>query len=229
MLFSDTRYALRGLRKSPAFTFAAVATLALGIGANTAIFSVVNAEMLRLVPYPDPGRLVWVAERNDKLHLATWSASLLNYLSWKEQSQSFDQLGAIGYTVYNLTGQGDPELVTGCTLTPSIFPLLGIQPTHGRAFQEREDRPGSPAVAIISENLWKRRFAGDPALIGRTIQLNDVPTMIVGVAPASLALVAVGDIWTPLTVDRAKEIRLNHLLSAVGRLKPGVSLSQAQA
>jgi putative ABC transport system permease protein len=229
MLFSDIRYALRGLRKSPAFTFAAVATLALGIGANTAIFSVVNAEMLRLVPYPDPGRLVWVAERNDKLHLATWSASLLNYLSWKEQSQSFDQLGAIGYTVYNLTGQGDPELVTGCTLTPSIFPLLGIQPTRGRAFQEREDQPGSPAVAMIGENLWKRRFAADPAVIGRTIQLNDVPTMIVGVAPASLALVAAGDIWTPQTVDRAQEIRLNHRLSAVGRLKRGVSVPQAQA
>ena len=229
MLLNDLRYAARVLRKSPLVTLAIVLTVALGIGANTAIFSVVNAVMVKPLPYEQPDRLVWVAERNDRLKMPRFAASVLNYLSWKEQSRTFTQLGAFGFTSFNLTGQGEPEQFTGGTLTPSLFPLLGIRPVLGRSFAEGEDRPGSAKVAMISEGLWKRRFGGEPSIVGRSITLNGAATSVVGVAPASLATLSNGDIWIPLTIDREKEIRLNHVILAFGRLRPGVTIEQAQA
>src|ERR1700752_5073845 len=153
MLLNDLRYTARMLRKSPLVTLAIVLTVALGIGANTAIFSVVNAVMLRPLPFEQPDRLVWVAERNDKLNLPTFAASVLNYLSWKEQQSTFSELGAVGFANFNLTGQGEPEQFGGGTLTPSLFPLLGIRPVLGRSFAEGEDRPGGARVAMISEGL----------------------------------------------------------------------------
>ncbi|HEY1307602.1 MAG TPA: ABC transporter permease [Vicinamibacterales bacterium] len=229
MLLNDLRYTARMLRKSPLFTLAIVLTVALGIGANTAIFSFVNAVMLRPLPYHEPDRLVWIAERNDKLNLPRFAASVLNYLSWKEQQRTFAQIGATGFTSFNLTGHGEPEQFTGRTLTPSLFPLLGITPVLGRSFSDGEDRPGSEKVAMISEALWKRRFGGDPSIIGRALTLNGVDTTVVGIAPAALAQLTNGDIWTPLTIDPAKEIRLNHVILAVGRLRPGVTLERGQA
>jgi len=229
MLLNDLRYTARLLRKSPLFTLAIVLTVALGIGANTAIFSFVNAVMLRPLPYHEPDRLVWIAERNDTLNLPRFAASVLNYLSWKEQQRTFAQIGATGFTSFNLTGQGEPEQFTGRTLTPSLFPLLGITPVLGRSFSDGDDRPGSEKVAIISEALWKRRFGSDPSIIGRALTLNGVDTTVVGIAPASLAQLTNGDIWAPLTIDPAKEIRLNHVILAVGRLRPGVTLERAQA
>ena len=217
------------LRKSPLFTLAVVLTVALGIGANTAIFSVVNAVMLRPLPYDHPDRLVWIAEKNDKLNLPTFGASVLNYLSWKEQSRTFESMGAFGFATFNLTDSGDPEQLTGGTVTPSLLPLLGIKPVLGRAFAADEDRPGSPRVAMIGEGLWKRRFGGDPAIVGRHLTLNGIDTAVVGVAPASLALLSNGDLWVPMTIDPGREIRLNHVILAVARLRPGVTLGQAQA
>src|SRR5882724_8951299 len=167
MLHNDLRYTVRMLRKSPLFTLAIVLTVALGIGANTAIFSVVNAVMLRPLPYEQPDRLVWIAEKNDKLNLPTFAASVLNYLSWKEQSRAFDRLAAFGFTSFNLTGDGDPEQFTGGNITPSLFPLLGLEPLLGRSFRDDEDRPSAAKVVMISEGLWKRRFGGDPAIVGR--------------------------------------------------------------
>jgi putative ABC transport system permease protein len=229
MLLNDLRYTARLLRKSPVFTIAVVLTVALGIGANTAIFSVVNAVMLRPMPFAEPDRLYWVAERNDKLNLATFSASVLNYLSWKEQARSFEQLGAAGFASFNLTGRGDPEQFTGGTISPSLLPLLGIQPVAGRVFRDDEDRPGAAKVAMISEGLWKRRFGADPALVGGRLMLNGVDTLVVGIAPPALALLSTGDIWVPLTIDPARENRLNHVILAVGRLRRGVTMEQAQA
>jgi len=228
-MLNDLRYAVRTLRKSPLVTLSIVLTVALGIGANTAIFSVVNAVMLRPLPYQQPNRLVWVAERNDKLNLPTFAASVLNYLSWKEQQTTFSQLGAVGFANFNLTGQGEPEQFTGGTLTPSLFPVLGIHPVLGRAFTEGEDRSGSARVAMIGEGLWKRRFGGDPSIVGRTLTLSGVDYTVVGVAPASLALLSNGDIWIPLPIQPEREIRLNHVILVTGRLRPGVTLEQAQA
>jgi putative ABC transport system permease protein len=229
MLLNDLRYTMRMLRKSPLFTLAVVVTVALGIGATTTIFSVVNAVMLQPLPYEQPGRLVWIAEKNDRLNLPAFATSVLNYLSWKEQSRAFEPLGAFGFASFNLTGQGDPERFAGGTVTPSLFPLLGITPIRGRSFRDGEDRPGSPPVVMISEGLWKRRFGGDASLIGRNLTLNDIEYTVVGIAPASLARLSNGDMWIPLTLDPGREIRLNHVILAVGRLRPGVTIEQAQA
>src|SRR6516164_11735499 len=161
MLLSNLRYPVRTLRKTPVFTTAAVLTMTLTIGANTAIFSVVNAVLIRPLPFASPNRLMQVAEKNDKLQLPSFGASVLNYLSWKAQQHSFEDLAAIGSVSLALTGHGDPEQFQGNTISPSLISVLGSQTVIGRNFHEREDRPGAEPVAIISEALWKRRFGGD--------------------------------------------------------------------
>ncbi len=226
---ADLRYTARTLRKAPAFAGAAVLTLALAIGANTAIFSVVNAVMLQALPFASPGRLVWVAEKNDKLKQPFYAASVLNYLSWREQAQSFEDLGAIKAVSFSLTGRGDPEQFEGNAISPSLFPLLGVRPVAGRGFREGEDRPGSPPVVMIGEGLWKRRFGGEVSLLGRNLTLNGVSYTVVGIAPDAPALLSPGEIWTPLTLDLTKETRLGHAIMAIGRMKPGISVAQAQA
>ena len=230
MLIDDLRFAVRTLIKAPVFGAAAILTLALGIGANTAIFSVVHAVLLRPLPYAEPDRLVRVDEKNDKLNIKSFSASIPNYVSWKEQRpRTFEQFGAMNSTAVSLTGSGDPEQLIGTAISASLLHLLGIQPVLGREFREEEQKPGSVAAAMISEGLWKRRFAGDRSLIGRTIKLNGIDYTVVGIAPPALALVTTGDVWLPLTIDLSKEIRLNHLSTVVGRMSPGVTLAQAQS
>ena len=229
MLFAEIRHALRMMRRTPLITTAVVLTVMLAIGANTTIFSVVNAVLLRPLPFREPGALVQVAEKNDKLNLPTFSSSILNFVSWREQSQSFQELGAIGFNNYTLTGTGEPEQLSGNRISPSLTRVLGISAIVGRTFTDDEEKPGAPAVAMIGEGLWKRRFGGDQGLVGRTVLLDGAPTTVVGVAPASLNLFSGADIYTPLTIDRAKELRLNHLILVVGRLKNGVSMEQAQA
>ena len=226
---NDLRYALRLLRRSRLFTVTVVLTLALGIGATTAIFSVVNAVLLRPLPFVDPGRLMQVAERNDKLNLPTFSASALNYLSWKEQTRVFEGLAAIGFGTFTLSGQGDPENYTGNAITPSLLPLLGLSPARGRGFAEGDDKPGAAPVAMISESLWRRRFASDESLVGRAVTINGVGYTIVGIAPRALTILTQGDVWIPLVIDPPKEVRLNHVLFVVGRLKPQVTVLAAQA
>jgi putative ABC transport system permease protein len=229
VLLNDLRYAVRSMRKTPVFTVSVVLTIALGIAANTAIFSVVNAVMLRPLPFARPDRVMYVAEKNDKLNLPTFGASVLNYLSWKEQTQTFEQLGAVGFASFNFSGRGDPEQFTGSRISPSLLPLLGLQPVVGRAFSDADDRPGAPPIVMISEGLWKRRFGGDGTLVGRSLTLNGVDCTLVGIAPAALAILTGGDVWIPLTIDPGRERRLNHVISVVGRLKPGISVEQAQA
>ena len=229
MLLNDVRYALRLLRRSPLFTLTVLCTVALAIGANTAIFSVVNAVMLRPLPFRDPGRLVQIAEKNDRLNLSSFGASVLNFLSWREQQKSFEQIAAVGFATYTLTGNGEPEQLTGTPITPALTRVLGIAPILGRDFSDAEEKPGAPGVAMISPGLWKRRFGGEQSIIGRTILLNGNPTTVVGIAPDALGLINGSDVYTPLTIDPAKEIRLNHVIIVFGRLKSGISLEQAHA
>jgi len=228
MLFHDLSYAARMMRRTPLFTATVVLTVALAIAANTTIFSVVNAVMLKPLPFKEPNRLVQVAEKNDKLNLPTFSSSALNFFNWREQTQTLE-LAAMGFNNYTLSGSGEPEQLSGNRLSPALMGVLGISPIVGRGFTEDEEKPSDAPVAIIGEGLWKRRFGADTGLIGRTIILNDTPTTVVGVAPAALNLVSGGDVYTPLVIDRAKELRLSHLLLTVGRLRPGVSVEQAQA
>ena len=229
VLLNDLRYACRMIRRTPMFTTAVVATVALAIAANTAIFSVVNAVLLRPLPFAEPNRLIQVAEKNDTLNLPTFGASVLNFLSWREQTRAFERLGAIGFASFNLSGVGEPEQLTGNRISPSLMPILGLAPIAGRTFTDAEERPGAPAVAMIGEGLWARRFGRDPSVVGRTVTLNSAPVTIVGVAPAALNLVSGGDVYAPLTIDPSKEIRLNHVIFVAGRLRPRVTLQQAQA
>src|SRR5262245_36934385 len=159
MFLQDLRYAARMLRRSPVFTLTIILTLALGLGATTTIFSVVNAVIISPLPFASPDRLIWIAERNDRLNLPTFSASSANYLSWKAQSQSFEDMGAIGFGSYNLSGiGGDPEQLSGAPITPSVLPTLGLQPIAGRNFGAGDAVAGAPRVALISQALWLRRF-----------------------------------------------------------------------
>ena len=204
MLLSDLRYAVRTLRRAPIFTAAAILTMALTIGANTAIFSVVNAVMLRPLPFASPNRLMRVAEKNEKLNLPFFGASVLNYLSWKEQTRGLE-LAALGFANFTLTGRGDPEQFPGATITPSLMPVLGIEPVRGRGFSEGEDRPGGARVAMIGEGLWKRRFGGDAAVIGTNVNLSGVAYTIVGIAPPALNFLTGSEICVPLLLDPARE------------------------
>jgi putative ABC transport system permease protein len=190
---------------------------------------VVNAVLLRALPFASPDRLVWVAEKNDKLHLPWFAASVLNYLSWRDQQRSFEELSALRQTSYNLTGRGEPEQFTGNEISPSLFRLLGVRPVLGRYFQEGEDQPASHPVVMIGEGLWKRRFGGQASILGESVTLNGIDYTVVGIAPSAPAILSQGDIWTPLVIDRSKERRLNHLIVVVGRLKQGVSFWQAEA
>lgn len=228
-MLNDIRFAFRMLRQTPLFTSAVVLTVALAIAANSTMFGVVNAVLLKPLPFREPGRIVQVAEKNDKLNLPSFGSSVLNFLSWREQTKAFEELAAIGSNNYTLTGSGEPEQLSGNRISPALTRVLGIPPVAGRAFTDDEEKPGAASVAMIGEGLWKRRFGGDLSLIGRTIILNETPTTVVGIAPAALNLISGGDVYTPLTIDPAKEIRLNHQIFTVGRLKPGVSMAQAQA
>ena len=228
-IWGDLRYAVRIMRRAPLFTCTVVLTVAIAIAANATIFTVVNAVMIRSLPFGEPNRIMQVAEKNDKLNIPTFGASVLNFLSWREQTQSFEQLAAVGYVTFTLSGNGEPEQLSGNRISPVLTHILGTKLLAGRDFTSNEEKPGGAAVAMIGEGLWKRRFASDPTLVGKTISLDGVPTTIVGIAPASLKLLGGGDIYTPLTIDSSKELRLNHVITVFGKLKPGVTPQQAQA
>ena len=225
---SDFRNTLRALRRTPAFSAIVILTVALAIGVNTAIFSVVNAVILRPLPFQQPERLVQIGEKNDALNLPNFASSVLNYLSWKEQTQTL-QLAAIGFVTFALSGTGDPEQLTGNRITPSLMPVLGLSPVAGRAFTADEEKPQAPRVAMISEGLWKRRFGGEASLIGRTLTLGGDDYTVVGIAPPALTLISGGDVWVPLDDRSSPRDWLNHVLFSVARLQPGVSMAQAQA
>jgi putative ABC transport system permease protein len=228
-LLTDLRYALRTIRRTPAFSLAVLLTVALAIAANTAMFSVVNAVLLRSLPFGDTSRLAQIAEKNDRLHLSNFGASVLNFVSWREQAHAFDEIAAIGFASFNLGGAGEPEQYVGNRISPGLLHVLGLAPVAGRGFTDAEEAPGAPAVAMLGERLWVRRFGRDPALIGRTLTVNGAAATIVGIAPSALSLFSSGEIFVPLTIDPANERRLNHVIFVAGRLKPGVTLRQAQA
>ena len=228
-MLQDLRYAIRMMRRAPMFSSAVILTSALAIAANTTIFTVVNAVLVHPLPFRDPDRLVQVAEKNDKLNLPTFSASVLNFVSWRERAASFEALGLVGFSNYTLTSSGEPEQFAGNRITPALTRVLGLEPVIGRAFSNEEEQPGAPAVAMLGEGLWRRRFGSERSVIGRTIILNGVPTTVVGVAPSALNLISGGEIYTPQTIDPVRELRLNHTSVVFGRLRPGVSLQRAQA
>jgi putative ABC transport system permease protein len=223
--FADLRYGARLFRKSPLFTVIAVATLALGIGANAAIFSVVDAVMIRALPFADPDRLVVLWEDVSFAGIPKNTPSPGNYNEWRRLNRSFEDIAATRGATASLTGDGEPEQVLGRLVAANFFSVLGVAPQRGRTFTDEEDRTGAPVVSI-SHGLWQRRFGGDAAIVGRTILMNDNRYEVIGVMPRSFVFRNREiDYWRPMHLSPAQAAdRGSHYLNVVGRLKPGVSL-----
>jgi putative ABC transport system permease protein len=227
MWLSDLRLSGRALRRSPMFTLVAIATLALGIGANTAIFSVVHAVAFQALPSRDPDRLVRLWEKNDKLRIPRFSASVPNYYSWTERATMFEEMGAWRSGGSTITTGGDPQRVSRLDVTWTLLPMLGLKPIAGRTFTADEDQFGRPRVAVLAESLWRTRLGADPAAVGKPIVLDGIPHTVVGIVADRDFIVPIS-VLVPLSADHARENRSNHVATVIARLKPGVSLAQAQ-
>jgi len=233
-LGQDFRYGLRMLRKNPGFTAVAIITLALAIGANTAIFSVVYPVLLRPLPFRDPDKLVTVGESRLKTGCCSYQASYPDFLDWKRTAKSFQALAGYASDAFIIAGNGEPKTAFCAMVTPDFFATLGVSPVLGRDFAAGEDLPEGqgPTVAILSYNFWKSDFAGDPKVIGRGIRLDNKPVTIIGVLPRNFELGPAGivPIWVPLHLNPAEATtRSARWLSVIGRLAPGVALPPARA
>jgi putative ABC transport system permease protein len=227
-LLKDIRYGLRSLLRRPGFTAIVVVTLALGIGANTAIFSVVNALLLKPLPYQNPDQLVWIGEVSAQRKEDMVPGA--HFLEWSEQSQTLERIAVYSNGNLTLTGAGEAERLDSGRISTGFFPMLGVQPLLGRNFLTEEDRPGGNRVAIISHSLWQRRFNNDRNTIGRSISLDDNSYTVVGVLPPDFRFFQPVEVWVPLALDPQQE-RGNQqitILSAIARLKPGITRGQAE-
>src|SRR4051794_8090680 len=236
-LFQDIKYAIRLCLRTPGFTAVAVIALALGIGANTAIFTLVNAALLEPLPFRDPGRLVALWETNPRRNGRPNVIGPANVIRWKERADVFERIAPFYDYRANLTGSGEPEELVAMDVTPDFFPTLGVSPLVGRTFAADEGPDGNDRVTVLGYALWQRRFAGDPAIVGRTIQINGRPITVIGVMPADMrlfvkrgSLVAKpADLWRPFAFTAAQREPRGRYMSAIARLKPGVPIDAAQA
>jgi putative ABC transport system permease protein len=231
-LLRDIRYGVRSLLKRPGFTAIALIALALGIGANTAIFTLVNAVLIRPLPFAEPDRLVWVWGniRNGGNHA---SVAPLDYLDFRQQNSTFEEFAA-SFSVplaLNLTGNGEPERLNASGVTGNYFRALGVTPAWGRTFLPENERSGSDQVVVLSYGLWQTRFAGDPAIVNKTITLDGKSCAVLGVMPQGFSFPQSADVWIPINFDISPQMkqRKAHFLRPIGRLKPGVTMAQAQA
>ncbi|HYY99652.1 MAG TPA: ABC transporter permease, partial [Pyrinomonadaceae bacterium] len=239
-LIRDVRFGARMLLKSPGFALVALATLALGIGANTAIFSVVNSVLLRPLDYREPDRVVALWE-NVPAKGGRWRVTPANFFDWKGQSRVFEEAAAFGASTLNLTGAGEPAELSGARVSEGYFGVLGVRPALGRAFLSEEYEPGKGQVVILGHALWRGRFGSDPNVVGRTIRLDGAAYTVVGVMPAG-----VYPTWpttSKISFDAGRQEYLvpmsfspawasnrnSHVLGVVARLKPGVTIERAQA
>ena len=230
-LFADLRYAFRTLARAPGFTAVALLTLALGIGANTAIFSVVDAVLLRPLPYEGGDRLVWVWENNLSKGMPLNPASPGNLNAWRNETSVFESISAFDGQSFNLTDHGVPQRVIGGKVFADFFDVFGIRPALGRTFRHDEDRAGADPVVLLSHGLWQRRFGGDPSIVGRSITIDGKSHAVVGVIqggqPVPLSLF---ELFIPFALDAAQaDSHAERFLRPIGRLKPGVTVAQAQA
>jgi putative ABC transport system permease protein len=232
-LGQDLRYGLRMLMRSPAFTCIAVLALALGIGANTAIFSVVNAVLLQPLPFKNPEQLVIIWENATHLGFPKNTPSPANFLDWQRQSTVFSGMAAMAQKNFNLTGSGEPERLDGRRVSANLFDVLGVQPRLGRGFLPQEDKPGT-RVVLLSDGLWQRRFGADPRVIGQAVNLNGESYTVIGVMPPAIQLPGYDNwrdqLWVPIAFSNEEaQQRGNHFLEVIARMKPGVTLQQARA
>jgi predicted permease len=232
-LLSDLRFSLRILRRNPGFSIAAILVLALGIGANTAIFSVLNAVLLRPLPYEDSSRImqVWhVPPPKSFPGLTMFSVSPANYLDWQSQSSSFEKMAAYGFHSFTFGGKDRPEAIQGATVAPDFFALLRIHPFLGRTFTPDENRPGQGHVVLLGYKFWRDHFASDPSIVGRDVTLDGEHYSIVGVMPDKFQFPNWAQVWVPLAwTGQNRAVRGNHNYLVIARLKPAVDIRQAQA
>src|SRR5262245_40532450 len=235
-LLQDVRYAIRTLVRTPGFTIVAIIALALGIGANTAIFTIVNAALIEPLPFKDPDRLVLVWESSARRPGRNNTVGPANYIRWRERATAFEDLSGFADIRAVLTGGGDPEEVTSQLCIGGLFQILGVPAMLGRTFTDAELADPAANVAVLSYRLWQRRFGADPGIVGQKIQLNNAPTTVVGVMPPDVHLLTklslVGkptDVWLPYALGESARTPRGRSISVVGRLKAGVSIEQAQA
>jgi putative ABC transport system permease protein len=229
-ILRDLKFSIRSLLQRPTLTIIAILTLAVGIGANTAIFSCINALLLKPLPFPDPERIVAVWEKLPSRGVERNEVAVANYLDWRAQSKTFEHLGIYRWWSTNLTGADVPERVQGFQVTPNFLDIVGVRPIMGRGFSPEEDQPGKEGVAILTYSLWQRRFGSDPNIINKTIVTNGFTRTIIGVMPPDFNYPKGAEIYAPLAItpELARE-RNFHANLGIGRLKPGVSLEGAQA
>jgi len=230
-LWQDVRYGIRMLWQSPGFTIVALLALTLGIGANSAIFSVVNSVLLRPLSYEESENLVILSERSQVLE--GMSISYPNFTDWRDQNQVFEHIAVYRRQSYNLTGAGDPEYLLGAMVSHSLFPALRVEPLMGRTFTEEEDKPGGDQVVVLTYGLWQRRFGSDPNILGQTLTLNSKPYAVIGVMPSGFLFPSRAELWVPVGQESGQQAWLergNHPgLYGVARFKQGVMLDQARA
>jgi putative ABC transport system permease protein len=230
-LLQDLRQAARSLRGTPGASLAALAALAIGIGANTAIFSVVDAVLLRPLPFVEPDRIMTVWQNDTNHHVEREWVSPANFLDWCRDSRTFSRLAAFSERPFNLSGTGEPERLDGQRVSAALFPLLGVDAAIGRTFTPEDDRAGAARVVLLSHGLWERRFSSDPAIVGRPITLDDESVTVVGVMPRSFRFPGANEaLWVPLAFDEKEAARRRSLiLRVVGRLAPGSTAGEARA
>ena len=225
----DFRYACRRLWKDRAFTSVVVLALAMGIGTNTTVFTLVNAVLFKGLPFEDPDRILHLNSRNVK-ESSKFNVSLPDYLDWKEQAKVFNPLAAYEILGFNLSdGEELPERFSGARMSPNAFSVIRAKPVLGRDFEEADAKPGAQLVAIVGYSIWQNRYSGKPDILGKTIRLNEVPAIIIGVMPKGFQFPVGQDVWTQLLPIPANEKRGVRGLSVFGRLVPGASLAEAKA
>ena len=229
-LRQDLRYGLRMLIKNPGFTLIAIFTLAVGIGANTAIFSVLNEVVMRPLPYPEPDRLAMVWMNNTRINVAEDWHSWPNYVDYRDQNRGFESIAAFNNASFNLTGEGEAVRVVGAWGTANLFSTLGVNPIRGRVFTTEEEEQGRGMVAVLGYGLWQRQFGGDPQVIGKNISLNGVTRTVIGVMPAGFNFPRKEtELWIPITLNQQnRQQRGSFWIQAIGRMKRGVTIQQAQ-
>jgi len=226
--WQDIRYGARMLLKNPGVTIIVIIALALGIGANTAIFSVVNAVLIRPLPYPESDRLIFLNEKSPVLD--EMSISYPNFLDWRAQNQTFEKMGVYNRASYNLTGTGEAERIVTGQVSADLFSVLRVSAAQGRVFTNDEDKPGGAPVVVLSYPLWQRRFGGQTSILNQNITLNSKSYTVVGIMPQSFAYPSRAEMWVPvgqLAVEPGWQERGNHPgLYGVARLKPGATFEQ---
>ena len=229
-LAGDLRYAMRMLLRAPGFSAIAILTFAVGIGFNVAVFNVVNGVLLRPLPYPDADRITLVWMDNRRQGIKEDITSYPNYLDWRGRNTSYEHMAAYTPSAFTLTGAGEPERLTGASVTANFFDVMRVQPIVGRAFTIEHETPGKDNVILISDGLWRRRFGGRPDVLGRSIVLSGRPHEVIGVIPSSLQWPERSELWKPLAPDDQLRAQRNSFwLPVIGRLKPGVPVEQAQS